>query len=88
MALHIEKAYGDNTFDTFIVEGLSPDEVDSIFETISWGEQCRVLKELLDNHENDYSNGNLGTCWGCGYGIYDIKHCGGHLLVKVGNSCD
>ena len=86
--LHIEKSYGDNVYDTYLVEGLSPEEVDSILNAKTWGEQCRVLAELLDSHENDRGWGNIGSCWGCGYGIYDIRHFGGHLMVKVGNSCD
>jgi len=88
LALNIEKAYGDNVYNTFIVEGLSPDEVDSILKAESWGAECRRLVELLDKHGNENGYGNIGSCWGCGYGIYDIKHCGEQLYVKIGNTCD
>lgn len=87
--LHIEKAYSGCGIDTFIVTGLSVAETDRILNAKEDGKDDRdVLAEILDSHENDYRNGNLGTCWRQGYGIYSIRHFGGHLIVEVGNSCD
>ena len=87
--LHIEKSYSGCGIDTFLITGLSVAETDRILNAKEDGKDDRdVLAEILDAHENDYRNGNLGTCWRCGYGIYSIRHFGGHLIVEVGNSCD
>ena len=89
--LHIDQ---DNTvrhssFTTYLVEGLSPKEMDSILNAPSWDEKRNRVVELLNYYENDYQPGHtLGDCWGCGYGIYGIRHFGGCLLVDIGNSCD
>ena len=87
--LHIERhlAYGGLT--SFIVEGLSPDEMNSILDAQTISAQKSRLCELLNEHDNDYQPGSsLGTCWCYGCGVYGIRHFGGHLIVDVGNSCD
>lgn len=87
--LHIEKSYSGCGMDTFLITGLSVAETNQILNAADEGKERRdVLAEILDAHPNDYRNGNLGTCWRCGYGIYSIRHFGGHLIVEVGNSCD
>jgi len=87
--LHIEKTYSSCGMDTFLINGLSVAEMNKILDpNLNGGEQRDVLAEILDKHDNDYRSGNLGTCWRQGYGIYSIRHFGGHLLVDVGNSCD
>lgn len=88
MTLHIEKQYSYPGTDTFLIEGLSVKEMNTILDAGSFDSQRDALADILDNHENDFRNANLGTCWRCGYGIYGIRHFGGHLLVTVGNSCD
>ena len=89
MKLHIEKHLSYPGINAFLVEGLSPDEMNSILDAGSWEEERSRLIKLLDEYENDYQAGHsLGTCWGCGYGIYSIRHFGGHLIVDVGSSCD
>ena len=88
--LHIEKTYSDRYYDTFIVEGLDPLEIKQITEARQNKKDDRdVLVEVMSQHENDSSYGqNIAEAWRCGYGIYSIRHFGGHLLVEVGNSCD
>jgi len=87
--LHIEKSYSGCGIDTFLVHGLTVSETNQVLNAREHGKDDRdVLAEILDAHENDYRNGNLGTCWRCGYGIYSIRHFGAHLIVEVGNSCD
>ena len=87
--LHIEKQYSDRCFDTYLVEGLSVEEMNSILDLPSYDKRCDRLAELLDSHDNDLRYGkNIGSAWRCGYGIYGIRHFGGHLIVQVGNSCD
>lgn len=88
--LHIEKTYSDRYFDTFLVEGLSVEEINEITTARHNGKDDRdVLVEVMSRHENDSSYGrNIASGWRCGYGIYSIRHFGGNLLVEVGNSCD
>ena len=88
--LHIEKSYSDRCFDTYIVEGLSVEEMNKVLNARAEGKDDRdVLVEVMDQHDNDSWYGkNIAGAWKWGYGIYGIKHFGGHLLVKVGNSCD
>lgn len=76
--LVLEEQYKDRTFTTYIVNGLSVEEMDEILRD---GE--KALVRILDEH-----NGGCGTMYKCGYGIYEIKHFGGHLLMTTGNSCD
>lgn len=94
--LHIEKAYSTCGMDTFLVYGLSVEETDRILNAAVFPcdddeekDRRSVLAEILDAHPNDYRGGEkIGTAWRCGYGIYSIRHFGGHLIVEVGNSCD
>lgn len=87
--LHISKQYSENYFNTFLVEGLSPEEMDEILNAPSFSEQRDIMVKIIDSHPNDsYYGQNIASGWRYGYGIYDIRHFGGHLLVKVGNSCD
>ena len=88
--LHIEKSYSGCGMDTFLITGLSVEETDRILNAADEGKDRRdVLAEILDAHPNDYRGGEkIGTAWRCGYGIYSIRHFGGHLIVEVGNSCD
>ena len=87
--LHIELQFSDRTYNTFLIEGMTIRDQNRVLNSDSWEEMRSTLIELLDEYDNDYQPGHsLGTCWGCGYGIYGINHFGGHLLVKVGKSCD
>ena len=86
--LHIERHMAYPGINCYLIQGFSPDEMDSILNAKTFEEGREKLAELLDSHENDMNRGNLGTRWLCGYGIYSIRHFGGHLLVDVGDSCD
>jgi len=87
--LHIERHLSYSGKNTYIVEGLSPDEMNSVLDVESWDQKRDRLIDLLNKYDNDYQPGHtLGTCWGYGYGIYGIRHFGGHLIVDVGSSCD
>lgn len=84
--LHIETSSKDSTFTIYLVEGLSVDEVNEILKA---NDRRDALVEVMGRHENDSRYGrNIAEAWRCGYGIYGIRHFGGHLLVTVGNSCD
>jgi len=88
--LHIEKVRSERFFDTFIVEGLSVEEMNAVLNARQNGQDDRdVLVDVMNQHENDSWYGqNIAEAWRCGYGIYGIRHFGGHLIVDVGNSCD
>ena len=88
--LHIEKTYSDNTFDTFLVQGLSVEEMNAVLNARSEGKDDRdVLVEVMNKHDNDSDYGkNIASGWRWGYGIYSIRHAGEYLLVMVGNNCD
>lgn len=88
--LHIEKSSSDRCFNTFIVEGLSVDEMNKILNARDNGADERdALVEVMRKHDNDSSYGkNIAEGWRNGYGIYGIRHFRGHLIVTVGNSCD
>lgn len=88
--LHIEKTSSDRLYDYYTVEGLSVEEIKQITEARKDGKDSRdVLVEVMSKHNNDSWYGkNIAESWRWGYGIYSIRHFGGHLLVEVGNSCD
>lgn len=87
--LHIEKIGTDRCYTQWLVEGLSIEEMNTILNTESFSEQCDCLVNIMGNHDNDSSYGkNIAEGWRRGYGIYGIRHFGGHLIVTVGTSCD
>lgn len=77
--LKIEHQYSDRYYSTVMIEGFSVEETNEILNRGS-----DALCELLEKH----GYGDIANCWHNGYGIYGIKHFGGHLLVKTGNNCD
>ena len=81
--LKVELQYSDSTYNTYLIEGLSVKEQNTILNSDSFSEMKSILADILD----EYKPG-LGTRWHNGYGIYGINHFGGNLLVKVGRSCD
>lgn len=74
----LKKEYGDRFFDTMCIDGLSVDEMNEILSNHN------KLGDIMAKH----GMGSTYDCWHNGYGIYGIRHVGGHLFVKVGNSCD
>ena len=75
----IELASKDFHFTTLLINGLSPKEMDYILA----GRED-ALGEVMEKH----GAGDTFRVWKCGYGIYGIRHFGGHLMVEIGNSCD
>lgn len=89
--LHIEKTAGDRYYNYYTVDGLSVEEIKEITEAPTYGEGCREdkLVEVMGRHDNDSTYGKrIAEGWRWGYGIYAIRHVGGHLFVEVGNNCD
>ena len=88
--LHIEKVSSDRYYDFFIVEGLSVDEMNYVIDGNGDNtSRADRLVTVMSKYDNDSSYGkNIAKGWRWGYGIYSIRHIGGHLLVEVGNNCD
>lgn len=78
----IEKVFSDDHSDTFVVTGLTVDEVNFIIDQHSYFPQ-RHLQEVMNFHKK-----NLGDTWRYKCGIHSIRHVGGHLIVRVGKNCD
>lgn len=76
--LKIEESSHDRWYTTLIIEGLSVEEMNQVLE------HHDALGDVMEKH----GMGNTYKCWHNGYGIYGIRHFGGHLLVMIGNSCD
>lgn len=76
--LIIKEEYRDNTYTTMSIEGLSVEEMSQVLE------DNKSLGDVMANHDL----GRTYIQWHNGYGIYGIRHVGGHLFVTIGNSCD
>ena len=74
-----EESSRDRWYTTYIFEGLSVEEMNDILKR-----REDALGEVMEKH----GMGDTFNCWHTGYGIYGIRHFGGHLLVQIGNSCD
>jgi len=90
MRLHIEKVSSDRYYDFYTVEGLTVDEMNYVIDGNGDGKiREDRLVEVMSKHDNDSWYGrSIADAWRWGYGIYSIRHIGGHLLIEVGNSCD
>ena len=90
LKLHIEKVSSDRYYDFYTVEGLTVEEMNFVIDGYdSSTSKADRLVEVMSKHDNDSSYGkNIVEGWRWGYGIYSIRHIGGHLLIEVGNSCD
>ena len=76
--LTIKEEFHDRTFTTLCIDGLSVAEMNTILANHD------ALGDIMSHH----GHGSAYTSWKCGYGIYGIRHVGGHLFVTIGNSCD
>lgn len=47
------------------------------------GELKETVLDMLDQR-----NGNTGTCWQCGYGVFRTWMHGEAVYMEVGSSCD
>ena len=82
--LKIEHQYSDRYYDTVMIEGFSVEEMNEILNPKEHESRDDALCDFLEKH----GHGDTANCWHNGYGIYGIRHFGGHLLVTTGNNCD
>ena len=47
----------------------------------------REMKETIVQIANDRNNG-IGSCWACGYGLYNAWIMDGAVYIEIGTSCD
>lgn len=73
--LKIEKQFSNKETDTYLIYGLSVQEMNELLD--SNGKWEIAFERILNHHGCD------GTAWRQ-KGLYGIKHFGGHLLVMVG----
>ena len=88
--LHIEKVSSDRWYDFYTVEGMTIEDMNYVLSGNGDGKKREDrLMETMDKYDNDSWYGhNIGSAWRWGYGIYSVRHIGGHLLIEVGNNCD
>lgn len=69
-----------------IVTGFSKDEFDEIAELYDSGEKQEAEDRALEII--DSRNGNIGSCWHNGYGIYGFRVGTKGCTFIIGNTCD
>lgn len=65
-----------------VVTGFTDAEMNELL-SMEHGDAERKILEMLDER-----NGNTGSCWACGYGIYGFKLGTKGCTFTVGTSCD
>ena len=65
-----------------VVTGFSPEEMHEL-QSMEHREAEQKVIEMLDER-----NGNTGTCWACGYGIYGFRIGQIGCTFTIGTSCD
>lgn len=67
------------------ISGFNEAEWNSIFSVGTQSDQIDRALDILD-----VRNGNLGTCWHNGYGVYGISKSNevGTLFLNVGTNCE
>lgn len=80
--LKIEKLSSGGGRDTMKVSGFRDGELREL-RSMEHREATEKLIEMIDAR-----NGNLGTCWAQGYGIYSVWFDNEFAYVNIGNSCD
>lgn len=83
--LTIKEVSKDRTYTTYMVEGLSVEEMNYI---LSGNGDGKDIDDRLCDTMEAHGYVSVAKCWKCGYGIYTVRHFGGDLLVNVGSSCD
>jgi len=80
--LTIEKRHYAPGMDTVRIGGFADGELNEL-KSMEHNEAREKLVEMLDNR-----NGNQGTCWAQGYGIYGVWFDNEYAYMNVGDSCD
>lgn len=82
MPLKIETYQEDSRSRIMKITGLTEPELSEL-NSMDYREMIEKMVEILDAR-----NGNRGTCWANGYGIYQMWIRDGAVFMEVGASCD
>lgn len=82
MALTIEKQQKYGGMQTMRIGGFRDGELSEL-KSMEHHEAKDKLLEMLDSR-----NGNIGTCWHNGYGVYGMWFDNEYAYLNIGNSCD
>lgn len=82
MPLKVEKVFDNIGTQTMKVSGWTDEELHDLNAMYYQDMFGTVLDEL------DKRNGNLGSCWHNGYGVYHMWIRDKAVYVEIGNSCD
>ena len=80
--LKIDRSDGDRGTETYRVTGFKDGELYEIKDMPHAKAEDEIIRIL------DERNGNKGTCWAQGYGIYGVWFDNDAAYLRVGNSCD
>ena len=67
---------------TMKVTGFTEPELSEL-NSMDYREMKDKVLDILDSR-----NGNTGTCWHNGYGVYSMWINNGAVFVEIGNTCD
>lgn len=81
-ALTIEKIQHTPGMDTFRISGFEDGELYEL-KSLKHREAEEKMIHLLDER-----NGNKGSCWAYGYGIYGLWFDNEYAYMNVGDKCD
>lgn len=80
--LTINKSRYSSGMDTLTITGFEDGELAEL-KSMKHEDAKEKLIAMLDSR-----NGNMGTCYACGYGIYGLWFDNEAAYMNVGNSCD
>ena len=80
--LTIEKIHHSPGMDTYRISGFQDNELYEL-KAMTHNAAENILIKLLDER-----NGNKGTCWAFGYGIYGVWFDNEYAYMNVGDKCD
>ena len=64
------------------ITGFTDEEISEL-NSMDYREMKETVLNILDER-----NGNIGTCWACGNGVYQMWINDGAVFVEIGSSCD
>ena len=82
MALTIEQQQRYGGLQTMRIGGFCDGELNEL-KSMEHNESKEKLLEMLDDR-----NGNIGTCWHNGYGVYGLWFDNEFAYLNIGTSCD
>ena len=82
MALTVEKQNQYGGLQTMRIGGFHDGELSEL-KSMEHHEAKDKLLEMLNSR-----NGNLGTCWHNGYGVYGLWFDNEYAYLNIGTSCD